>query len=71
MSHAGIPNTIVRVDNILITGPNDEKHLQNLREVLSVCKEFGLKLRKEKCKKGFLLYINNLNSLKRLTLPSI
>ena len=41
----GIPKVVVYLDNILITGANDEEHLKNFSEVLS-----RMQLaRKEKC----------------------
>ena len=46
---AGVPNTIVRVDDILITGRNDDEHVENLRRVLEVLKENGIRLRINKC----------------------
>ena len=45
----GIPNTVVRVDDILVGGQDAEGHLRNLRSVFDVLKESGLRLRKEKC----------------------
>ena len=45
-----VARTVVRVDDILITGKDKEEHLRNLREVLQVCKKNGLRLKKEKCK---------------------
>ena len=47
LSH--IPHTVCRVDDILITGATDENHLSNLREVLRVLSEAGLRLKKSKC----------------------
>ena len=44
-----IPNTIVYLDDILVTGVDEEAHLRNLEEVLSRLQEAGLRLRKEKC----------------------
>ena len=46
----GIPKVIVRVDDILVTGKDDEKHYNNLGKVLETLSRAGLKLRKEKCK---------------------
>ena len=45
----GIPKVVVYLDDILITGTNDEEHLKNLSEVLSQMQQAGLRLRKEKC----------------------
>ena len=41
-----IPYVIVRVDDILVSGVNDNDHLRNLEEVL---KRLGLRLKKGKC----------------------
>ena len=45
----GIPFAVVRVDDILVSGSNDEKHLANLEEVLKRLSEHGLRLKKKKC----------------------
>ena len=37
-------------DDILVTGSNDTEHLQNLEKVLQRLKEYGLRLKLEKCK---------------------
>ena len=44
----GIPFVVVRVDDILVSGSNDE-HLVNLEEVLKRLSETGLRLKREKC----------------------
>ena len=46
---AAVPGTIVRVDDILVTGGNDQEHLQNLELVLKVMEENGLRLKESKC----------------------
>ena len=46
---SGLVHTIVRVDDILITGRNDEEHVKNVAAVLKVVKENGLKLKRSKC----------------------
>ncbi|XP_052767906.1 uncharacterized protein K02A2.6-like [Mya arenaria] len=46
---AEIPNVVCRVDDILITGPNDQSHLTSLREVLKRLSEHNIKLNKKKC----------------------
>ena len=48
-----IPHCIVRIDDILVSGEDDQGHLKNLERVLSVLDEAGLKLKKAKCR--FLL----------------
>ena len=45
----GIPQVIVRMDDILISGKDDNNHIANLEEVLKKLSELGLRLRKEKC----------------------
>ena len=45
----GIPYCKVRVDDILVSGRNDQEHLAHLETVLKRLSESGLRLRKEKC----------------------
>ena len=45
----GIPFVVVRVDDILVSGSNDEEHLANLEEVLKRLSEHGLRLKQKKC----------------------
>ena len=47
---SGIPRTVVRSDDILITGDTEEEHLRNLIEVLIRLEECGLKLKLVKCR---------------------
>ena len=49
----GIPGVCVYIDNILITGKNNEEHLANLAAVLNRLSESGMRLKREKC--SFLL----------------
>ena len=44
-----IPCTKVRVDDILVSGMNDEEHLTNLSSVRRVIEISGLRLKKAKC----------------------
>ena len=46
---AGIPRTIVRVDDILVTGEDDKEHIGNLEKVLKALLRNGLQLKKSKC----------------------
>ena len=46
----GIPIVVCRVDDILISGKDDQEHLRNLNEVLSRLENAGLRLKLEKCK---------------------
>ena len=44
-----VPNVAVYFDNLYITGKGDDEHLNTLNKVLSVIKEKGLKINKNKC----------------------
>ena len=46
---SGIPNALVYVDDILVTGPTQEQHVNNLHEVLGRFRQAGLCLKKQKC----------------------
>ena len=50
LSH--LPFTVLRMDNIFISGNNDSEHFQNLESVLDIVKKCGLQLKKKKC--GFM-----------------
>ena len=45
----GIESVVVYLDDILITGATEEKHLQTLDEVLSHLDKAGLRLKRSKC----------------------
>ena len=45
----GLRFTCGRIDDIIVSGKNDEEHLQNLKAVFSRLRERGLRLNKEKC----------------------
>lgn len=45
----GIPHTLIFLDDILVTGPTEKDHENNLREVLSRLEQKGLRLKYEKC----------------------
>ena len=45
----GIPNVLVYLDDILITGPTQEQHMKNLHAVLNCFHQAGLRLKKQKC----------------------
>lgn len=45
----GIPQVVVRVDDILVTGNDNATHLQNLETVLERLENAGLRLRQDKC----------------------
>ena len=46
---AGIPHVAAYLDDIILTGKNDMDHLETLRKVLSRLKEYGFRIREEKC----------------------
>ena len=48
-----IPGTVVYINDILVTGENDEEHLQNLDAVMSRLEKEGFTLKRWKCE--FLL----------------
>ena len=45
----GTPMVVCRVDNILISGKDDQEHLNNLNEVLTRLESTGLRLKLSKC----------------------
>ncbi|XP_057677181.1 uncharacterized protein K02A2.6-like [Corythoichthys intestinalis] len=46
---SGLPGVQCYLDDILCTGANDEEHLRNLDAVLKRLRQYGLRVRKEKC----------------------
>ncbi|XP_038220972.1 uncharacterized protein K02A2.6-like [Zerene cesonia] len=44
-----IPSVGVFLDDIIITGPCDEEHINNLHKVFGRLQKYGLKVRKDKC----------------------
>ena len=45
----GIPFVIVRVDDILVSGTNDEEHIANLEEILKRLSNAEARLKMSKC----------------------
>ena len=45
----GIPGVCVYIDDILVTGRDEQEHLDHLEEVLRRLKEAGIRLKREKC----------------------
>lgn len=45
----GLPKVLCYIDDILVTGKDDDDHYANLENVLKRLKEYGLKLKREKC----------------------
>ena len=46
---AGIPHVACYIDDIIVTGTTNQEHWDNLNEVLSRLKSYGIKAKKEKC----------------------
>ena len=46
---SNIPCTVVKIDDILITGKNDKEHLKNIEKVLEILNEVGATVNKSKC----------------------
>ncbi|XP_062372040.1 uncharacterized protein K02A2.6-like [Sardina pilchardus] len=68
----GIPKVAIYLDDILITGENEQKHLENLEEVLCRLEKSGLRLRRSKCEfmgreVAFLCHKINASGLHPLT----
>ncbi|XP_034157776.2 LOW QUALITY PROTEIN: uncharacterized protein K02A2.6-like [Pangasianodon hypophthalmus] len=45
----GCPGTQCYLDDIIVTGENDSRHLENLARVLRRLEDFGLRARRDKC----------------------
>ena len=45
----GVANTICYIDDILVTGRSDQEHLKNLGEALSRLRQYGLRIKQNKC----------------------
>ena len=45
----GIPRAICYLDDVLITGQNDDEHLKTLEMVFTRLEDYGLGLKKSKC----------------------
>ncbi len=45
----GVPRVICYLDDLLITGVDEEDHLHNLEQVFKNFTKHGLRLKKEKC----------------------
>ncbi|KAJ8346761.1 hypothetical protein SKAU_G00281620 [Synaphobranchus kaupii] len=58
----GIPGTQCYLDDIIVTGADDETHLVNLQAVLSRLEEYGLRANKDKCEffKDYIEYCGHI-----------
>ena len=45
----GIPNVVVYINDILVTGATEQEHLKTLEEVLNRLEKAGLRLKRSKC----------------------
>ena len=45
-----VPKTVVKIDDILISGVDDEDHMKNLTAVFEILSKLGLTLNKSKCR---------------------
>lgn len=69
----GIPNVCCYIDDILVTGPDEAKHLSSLKEVFQRLEKHGFKLKREKCAfmKPSVTYLGHLVHSKGIhTLPA-
>ena len=57
----GIPNTVCRVDDICITGSNDEEHRANVTQVVNKLEQAGYRCRLDKCEfyKDSVIYLGH------------
>ena len=46
----GIPRVVVYIDDILLTGSTDEEYIANLGQVLTLLEQYGIRLKKSKCR---------------------
>ena len=46
----GLPGVVVYIDDILVTGPTADKHLETLEQVLARLENAGLRVKQSKCK---------------------
>lgn len=70
---SGLPGVQCYLDDILCTGADDEEHLHNLDATLERLKEYGLRIRKEKCEffQSSVEYLGHVIDAKELhTAPS-
>ena len=51
----GIPGVAIYIDDILITGRNDDVHLKSLEEVLRCLEMVGLRVKRQNAYSWFLL----------------
>lgn len=44
-----VPNSVNYLDDLYVTGQTDDEHLKNLNQILTICEEQGLSIKKNKC----------------------
>ena len=44
-----VPNSVNYIDDLYVTGQNDDEHLKNLNQILTICEEQGLSIKRDKC----------------------
>ena len=57
-----VPMTGTRTDDILVTGKNDQEHLENLERVMVILNNMGVTVKREKCK-FFMDEVENLGHI--------
>ena len=75
----GIPMVVCRVDDILVSGKNDQEHLDHLNEVLTRLESAGLRLKLSKCKfmqptveyLGFRIDAQGLHAIEKRSKPFV
>ena len=66
----GLDIALCRVDDILVTGKDDQEHLKNFDLVLTQLVKAGLRLKHEKCRfmqanvtnLGYIVYVNGVHA---------
>ena len=69
----GVPHVACYIDDILITGANQQEQLQNLQEVLDRLDQHNLRIKKAKCEfmKQSVEYLGHaIDSQRPLTMPA-
>ena len=58
---SGIPMCRPYLDDVIISGPTEQEHMENLQAVLQHLQESGMKLKREKCEflKASITYLGH------------